>query len=411
MDSGRALVQRIGATDPKKLGVEGTAQAIQSVKQTLKSVETAKKRVESLERNTRSAVEFLGQGVQLVNQATEKDFAFAKSLLKLPTFSAPEIGEAFFGQVSIDRFKQAVYWAELAQKYMPPGLLPRPAPGPQRLRASGATIEFPKMEEFPRFLLEQGTIDFTIGGATPVRGAYMATVRGLTSTPALFGRPAVITAGRRAAGSTIASIDVDAVINHVTSRTVDSVSARLRGVKLPTFDLPGVPFRVVPGSGASELAFTMRGSELKGRWAIRSNQVSWLADTAGRSPNTLERLVWRVISGLNDLNVVAELGGSVASPRLSVSSNLDQAIAKQLKAVMGEEIARAERMVRAKVDSVVAAEVEPVKRRVTAVQAEANKRIQVERQQLEQVEADLNAQLKRLTGGLAPGIRLPEIKL
>jgi uncharacterized protein (TIGR03545 family) len=411
VDSARALVQRLGATDPKKLGLDGTRQAIESVRQTLRSVETAKKRLESLEQNTRSAVEFLGQGVQLVNQATQKDVAFAKSLLKLPTFSAPEIGEALFGDVSIDRFKQAVYWAELAQKYMPPGLLPRPAPGPQRLRAAGATIEFPKVEDFPRFLLEQGTMDFTIGGTSPVRGAYMATVRGLTSTPALYGRPAVITAGRRAAGSAIASIDVDAVINHVTSRTVDSVNARLRGIELPTFDLPGIPFRVAPGTGTSELAFTMRGSELKGRWAIRSDQVSWLADTAGRSPNTLERLVWRVISGLNDLNVVAELGGTVASPRLSVSSNLDQAIAKRLKAVVGEEVARAERMVRAKVDSLVSAEVEPVKRRVAAVQAEANKRIQVERQRIDQVEADLNAQLKRLTAGLAPGIRLPEIKL
>jgi uncharacterized protein (TIGR03545 family) len=411
VDSARALVQRLGATDPKKLGLDGTRQAIESVRQTLRSVETAKKRLESLEQNTRSSVEFLGQGVQLVNQATQKDIAFAKSLLKLPTFSAPEIGKAFFGKVSIDRFKQAVYWAELAQKYMPPGLLPRPAPGPQRLRAAGSTIEFPRVEDFPRFLLEQGTIDFTIGGTTPVRGAYMATVRGLTSTPALYGRPAVITAGRRAAGSAIASIDVDAVINHVSSRTLDSVNARLRGIKLPTFDLPGVPFRVAPGSGASELAFTMRGSELKGRWAVRSDQVSWLADTAGRAPNTLERLVWRVISGLNDLNVVAELGGTVASPRLSVSSNLDQAIAKRLKAVMGEEIARAERMVRAKVDSLVSAEVEPVKRRVAAVQTEANKRIQIERQRIDQVEADLNAQLKRLTGGLAPGIRLPEIKL
>jgi uncharacterized protein (TIGR03545 family) len=411
IDSGRALVQRLAATDPKNLGLDGTRQAIQSAQQTLRDLAAARKRIESLEQTTREALAALGQGVQLVNQATQQDIAFAKSLLKLPTFSAPDIGSAFFGKVSIDRFKQAVYWAELAQKYMPPGLLPRPTPGPKRLRAAGSTIEFPKAEEFPQFLLQQGSLDFTIGGTSPVRGAYTAAVQGLTSTPALYGKPALISVGRRAQGSAIAAIDIGAVINHITSQTYDSVNARLRGIKLPPFDLPGIPFRMAPGIGSSELVFSMRGSTLLGRWVVRSDQVSWLADTAGHRPNDLERLVWRVVSGLNRLDLTAELRGTVSSPRLSISSNLDQALARRLKSVVGEEVERAERMARAKVDSLVADKVEPVKRRVAAVQAQSTQRIQAERQRLDQVEADLNAELKRLTGGLAPGIELPKIKL
>jgi hypothetical protein len=68
-------------------------------------------------------------------------------------------------------------------------------------------------------------------------------------------------------------------------------------------------------------------------------------------------------------------------------------------------------MVRAKVDSLVADQVEPVKRRVATVRSEATQRVLAERQRLDKVEADLNAELKRLTGGLAPGIELPKIKL
>jgi uncharacterized protein (TIGR03545 family) len=413
LDSARAVAQRLAATDPKKLGLDGTRQAIQSAKQTLKEVEDAKKRIQALERNAQSSVQFLGQGVQGLDQARQKDFAFAKSLLKLPTFSAPEIGGALFGKVSIDRFKQAAYWAELAQQYMPPGLLPRPTPGPKRLRAAGETIEFPKAKEFPRFLLEQGQLDFSIGGTSPIQGDYTATVQGLTSTPALHGRPAVITASRRAAGSALASIDVGAVINHITDRTHDSANARLQGIKLPSFDLPGLPLRVNPGTGSSSLMFSMRnaGAELRGRWAIGSNKVSWIADSSGRRLNDLERLVVRVVSGLNDLSVVAELSGSIASPKFSVSSNLDKAIAQRLQAVVGEEVAKAEKMVRAKVDSLVADKVEPVKRQVAAVQTEANRRIQTEKQRLDEVEKQLNAELQRLTRGLAPGIELPKIKL
>ena len=250
-----AWLSSLSSADPKKLGPDGTRQAIQSVQETLRQIDAAKKRLETLERNTRTGVQLLGQGTQLLDQARQKDFAFAKSLLKLPSFSAPDIGSAFFGKVSIERFKEALYWAELAQQYMPPGLLPRPAPGPQRLRAAGATLEFPKEKEFPRFLLEQGQLDFSIGGTGAAQGAYQATVRGLTSTPTLYGRPAVIQASRRAAGSAIAEIDV--MPPSITSRPAlgTSATARLRGIKLPSFDIPGIPFRVVPGTGTSSLDF------------------------------------------------------------------------------------------------------------------------------------------------------------
>src|SRR3954465_3183542 len=43
LDSARALAQKLAATDPKKLGLDGTRQAIQSVQQTLKEVGEAKK--------------------------------------------------------------------------------------------------------------------------------------------------------------------------------------------------------------------------------------------------------------------------------------------------------------------------------------------------------------------------------
>jgi len=72
-------------------------------------------------------------------------------------------------------------------------------------------------------------------------------------------------------------------------------------------------------------------------------------------------------------------------------------------------LAKAERMVRAKVDSIVAGKVEPVKRQVAQVQTEVNQRIAAERERLNQVEAQLQAELKRLTGGLAPEIKLPGI--
>jgi uncharacterized protein (TIGR03545 family) len=409
VDSARALADRLGKTDPKALGIDGTRQAIQSVQQTLKRLDQARQQVSALDRNVKAGVQLLGSGVHGLDEARKRDYAFARSLLKLPSISSPDIGNAFFGKVSIDRFQQALYWAELARHYMPPGLLPRQDPGPKRLRASGTTVRFPKERSWPSFLLQVGQVDFTIGGGL-LKGAYAATVQGVTSAPALYGKPMIVSAKRDAPGSAIAGLDVGAIVDHRTSNVRDSVAARLRGVQLPAFDIPGLPFRLAPGTGSANLSFMLRGDQLAGRWAIGSNQVSWSLDSTG-ARGDLEQIVWRVVSGLKQLDVSAQLGGTVKAPKLSVKSNLDDAIADRLKAVVGEEVAKAEAMARAKVDSLVNDKVEPVKQRIAALQADATKRVGDQQGQLDTVQAELEAQLKRLTAGVAPGIKLPKIKL
>jgi uncharacterized protein (TIGR03545 family) len=412
VDTARGLVERLRATNPRKLGLDGTRQAIEDGRATLKRLEDAKRRLETLERQVQGGVGTLASGLASLDEARRKDYDFAKSLLKLPSFSAPEIGEAFFGKVSIDRFQQALYYSELARHYMPPGLLPREDAGPQRLRASGKSIRFPKEKEWPKFLVQVGQMDLAIGGDSPLRGEYTAGVEGLTSDPSLYGKPTTVRTSRTAAGSAIASIDVRGVIDHVRpGRIRDSASARLRGVQLPSFAVPGLPFTLQPGTGGADLSFTLRNQELSGRWSISSNQVAWALDSAGKKLNTLEQLVWRVVSGLRSLSVDARVTGSLRSPKLAVSSNLDRAIAQRLETVIGEEVAKAEKMVRAKVDSAVAAKVEPVKRQVAEVRTQAEQRVATERKRLDDVEQQLQAEIKRLTAGLAPGIELPKIKL
>jgi uncharacterized protein (TIGR03545 family) len=338
VDSARALADRLSKTNPRQLGLDGTRQAIQSVQETLKRLDAAEQQVGGLRRNVTEGVRLLGAGVANLDDARKRDYAFARSLLKLPTFSAPDIGNAFFGKVSIDRFQQALYWAELARHYMPPGLLPRQDAGPKRLRASGTTVRFPKERSWPSFLVQLGQVDFTIADGL-LKGAYAATVQGVTSEPALSGKPTLVSAKRDAPGSVIAGLDVGAVVDHRTASVRDSVSARLRGVQLPSFDIPGLPFRIAPGTGAANLTFALRGDRLLGRWSIGSKQVAWALDSAGGPGNELQQLVWRVVSGLKQLDVNAQVSGTIKAPKLSVRSNLDDAIAQRLKAVIGEEVA------------------------------------------------------------------------
>ncbi len=408
IDYARALVERLDTLNPRTLGLEGARDAVASVQRSLRQVEDTKRQIETLGKETLRGVNQLGAGLVELDEARRRDYEFARSLLQLPSFAAPEIGKAFFGQVSVERFQQAMYWVQLGRRYMPPGLLPRETTGPDRLRMAGRTVHFPKERNYPAFLLQAGNVDFTVAGAGVLAGAYAATVRGLTSAPALYGKPTVISARRRAQGPVLASLRVDAVLDHLTSRTRDSISATADGVGLPAFNVPGLPVRLDPGSGRSRLTFVLRGDQLRGRWSVASNKVQWALDTTARRLNEIERIVWRVMAGLTDLRVTAELSGTVKAPKLAVSTNLDQAVSARLQAVVGEELAKAEQKVRAEVDKLVAAKAEEVRQQVAVVETEGRQRVEAERKKLEEVEQQLRAELKRLTRGIQiPGVQLP----
>ncbi|HEX2778677.1 MAG TPA: hypothetical protein VHM30_04200, partial [Gemmatimonadaceae bacterium] len=134
LDSARAVSTRLAGANPKTLGIDGTRRAVADVRRTLAQVDSAKKRVESLARDAKASTGVLETELHALDDARRADYAFARSLLRMPSIEGPDLGGALFGDVSIDRFQKMLYWAEMAQKYVPPGLLPREQPGPKRLR-------------------------------------------------------------------------------------------------------------------------------------------------------------------------------------------------------------------------------------------------------------------------------------
>jgi uncharacterized protein (TIGR03545 family) len=395
IDSARALADRLAGANPARLGVAGTRDAVRAIRATLSEVESTRDRIRQLERNGIEGIRLLRDGVAAVDQARQNDLAFARGLLQLPRFSAPDIGAALFGQVSIERFQQAVYWAELARRHLPPGLDPRARQGTRRLRMDGTTVEFPKSHDFPAFLLRQGDLNLSFdafGGSHRLT----AQVRGLTSQPAIYGKPATVLAQGSIGGSHPMRLDATALIDHVRASSFDSAAATLNGVPLPSFHVPGLPFRLDPGTGVSAMTFALRGDQVQARWSMRSSMASWQVDSTTHL-GTVESLIWRVVSGLNDLDVTAEMTGPLRSPRFAVHSNVDAAIAERVRAVLGEEVAKAEEQVRAEVDRLVAAKIAEARAQVSGTTNDVTSRIGTAREQLEAAKADLEKRLTSLT--------------
>jgi uncharacterized protein (TIGR03545 family) len=408
VDSSTALATRLSKTDPKQLGITGVRGAVSDVQQTIDRLKQARTRLTALEQTARASLGALQQGLADVDAARQKDYAFAKGLLDLPSFDAPNIGASLFGEQSTDYFQQALYYARIVQRYVPPGLQPWNRSGPPRTRLAGTTVEFPKMQEYPRFLLRKGRLDLATGKAA--QNQFKAEFAGITSQPALLGQPATLVAAGTLGGENPIRVDLSGLSRHFGTAPTDSMVARVTGVALPAIQFPGLPFAVNPGRSAVGLSFSLSGDRLAGAWEISSDRASWAADsTRLQSASLVEGTIWRVVSGLSQLKVRAELGGTIDQPTLKVSSNLDDAIAERLHALAGEALAKAEQKARAAVDGLVDQQITALHGKVSGLTSQVADRLPVERGQLDGAQKELETQLRRLAGSGLGGIQLPKL--
>ena len=400
LDSSQALLGRLRTFNVRAAGIDGTRKAVADVRAASARVDTARRRVEALVVEAQRGVDTLQGRLRAIEDAKDEDYAFARSLLRLPTFEGPDLGAALFGKVTIDRFQQAVYWATLAREHAPPGLLPKEQPGPKRLRRSGSTIQFVERESYPSFLLRRAdlTVDVTSGFAA---GRYVVAAADVTTEPALVGRPTLF-AARRSGGGDIQAVRVTGALDHLGAKPRDVLNVHADGVKLPRLALPVIPYAMDAGRGLSELRFVLEGQAVSGRWSMRSNAIAWHVTDSARAQrlNRMESIVARALTGVNDLEFTADISGTLDAPRLAVRSNLDRQVADRLKAVVGEEVKAAEAKVRARVDRYVEEKSAPARARVAEIRADADRRIADARARLDEEKRRLEERLRNLTAGL-----------
>ena len=388
LDSAQATLERLRRARATDLAT------LNEARRAIDRLKRARDRVTTLDRNVTQGATALRSGLAGLDSARQRDYAFARGLLKLPSLDAPAVGAALFAPGAIRPFEHVLYYLQLARRYMPPGLVPRATTGPTRVRRAGEDVRFPRERNLPAFLVRSAELSFLLHPTAEQPQRYAGRLSGLTSDPALYGRPTV-------ASATGPELGAGLLLNHLHGVPIDTAGATVGGIRFPAFEVPGVSLRLDPGSATTQLGFKLNGDTIHARFVIRSSNVRWTRDS-GFANSTVGDLIWRAVSGIPNLDVEARLSGALHRPDLAVRSNLDQAIAARLRAVLGEQVAAAETQMRARVDALVKDKVRPVRARVTDVQNQAQAQVAQQRARLDELQKQLEQRLRDLTR-----IRLP----
>lgn len=407
LDSAQALATRLQSANLRTLGLAGTRQAVTDVRRTLRELGQLDDKLKTFETETRGNAAGLQERLAAIPAARTQDYAYARGLLKLPSFEIPSIGPQLFSDLVAEKMAGVLYWMDRAERFIPPGLQRQTQPGRPRVRASGTDVLFPKENVYPSFLMRMAELSLSIGGEGASAGNYSAQIVGLTSQPAVHGAPTTFALARSEGQSGPSDIRVNGFFDHREAPVRDTIGGRFSGITLPNFPLGGLGGAVVLGTGLSEIAIERRGEALQGRWLWRAPNVTWQRDSTRPRPTDaraalVEDALWRAMARIDSVEIDARIGGTLRSPTMAIRTNIADAVANALKEQLGEEVRRAEQQVRARVDALVDAEVAKARAAADAAKTQVNERIAAERARLEAQKAALEARLRELTR--IPGI-------
>ena len=234
------------------------------------------------------------------------------------------------------------------------------------------------------------------GGDTPGL-RHTLTMSNISSEPALVGEPAIVAFSRLTAGAE--TLGFDAIMDHTSMTARDSLDIRSAGLALPAFALPGVPITVHPGVARVRLAASVAGDRFFASWTLKAPEVMWLVDSASADPTAA--VLERVLSGLSGLHIVAEVAGSLdAIDEFTVRSNVDDALARQMKVVAGELLASGQARARAEVDRVSRPYLESATSLVAERSAMISQAVRQWQDRLVEVRSQLEDEIRKKTGGL-----------
>lgn len=407
IDSAQALATRLRDANLRTLGLSGARQAVTDLRRTIANLGTMDDRLRAFETETKANAGGLTARLAAISAARTNDYAYARGLLNLPTLDVPSLGPQMFSEVIADKVGALLYWVQMAEKYLPPGVQRQLRAGPKRARMAGTNVHFARTAAYPDFLMRFAELSLAIGGEGAAAGEYAARLTGVTTQPAVYGAPTTFLVARSAGRTGPGDVRIGGMLDHRAEPVRDSVSAQVRGLALPTMQIAGLGATLALGNGFSDLRLTRSGAGLDGKWLWRASGVRWTRDSAGTratsaAARVVEDAVWRAISRIDSVEIETDFSGELTKPKLAIRTNIASVVSNALRDQLGEEVRKAEAQVRAKVDELVEAKVSEARAQADVLKKDVEGRIAAERSRLAEQKTALETKLREL-------VRIPGI--
>jgi uncharacterized protein (TIGR03545 family) len=327
---------------------------IESISSAINNVNNAYKNINELNetfKNRRTAmndqINRLYASVAVVDDLARADYKTVKGLARLPDLSTRGLANLLLGREILQKVNNYLSWVDFARaavpKYMPEPEYEKPK------RFHGQDIHFPVDRSYPKWWIKKIVIS---GGEdkdqNPDYFYAKGEVRNATNNQRIIGLPLTVAlSGSRAHG---AFFTFDASFDRRPDVPIDNYEVTVRRIGVNNLEFGQadfVPSKITHAVADIAARVSVPGNRFDSNLKLDFHDLALVFERSPR--NDVERIARDVLSSILAFNVQLRIWNTAGGLDLAVTTDLDDQLAARTKKVVGNELARLQNEIRAKV--------------------------------------------------------------
>jgi uncharacterized protein (TIGR03545 family) len=290
----------------------------------------------------------IANSIKRIDQVKVQDCAnIVNSLSNVNDLKKEDISRLLFGPIWLDRINGFLYWFDLVK-----GLLPMPSiekkPEFDR-KFRGIDVEFPKYNSYPGFLLKTASLSTGFSN-NPDELKFQGKIEGITSNPALYGKPAIISLK-----GTKPDFVLEAIFDHTKSIGNDSAKFAINNIDIKGFSLAKslsfLPAKISQGMADITATITSEGNRIELDMNIMPKGVVFASEDI--PADDVAKEIAQVISSALDLKIEAKIFIEKSRISFKITSSIDQIISDCFKKIANARLEETKQEVKKKIDGLV----------------------------------------------------------
>jgi uncharacterized protein (TIGR03545 family) len=297
-------------------------------------------------------VDRLTASVNTIDNYARSDYEMVRRLARVPDLSTQGLAKLLLGREILQKVNTYLSWIEFARTTVPKCVSRPDNEKPPRFK--GQDIRFPVDRSYPRWWIKKIAIS---GGEDKTQNPEYfyakGEVRNITNDQRATGFPLTISlAGSKAGGS---AFTIDASFDRRPDIPVDKY--KITASNIPTADIAFgqadfLPSRITKAMINSSAEATVPGDRFDSAIKLAFRDLTLVFD---RTPQgDIERITRDVLAGITGFHVGLRIWNTAGPLDVALTTDLDDQLTARTKKVIGDEFAKLQNDIRAKVDQRIA---------------------------------------------------------
>jgi uncharacterized protein (TIGR03545 family) len=354
--------------------VPQATEAFNNAKAAYATVQDITKTFTERKRSVTDGINGLAAGIRQIDDVANQDYRNAVALAKLPDVSMSGLAQLALGKDIMTKAQTYLGYAEMVRSKIPE-YTPKPDPA-QEKRSQGINVHFPIERAYPKVWVKQ----VLITGGTDARqdpNYFYASgkVTDISNDQRITGKPLVVALGAKKGNGT--SMTFDAFFDRRGETPHDNYKVGLSGVPVGAMELGRsgfLPSKITDAMARAKIEVDIPGNKLNATTQVDFERLKVSFDRDSR--NLVERIVHDVLSSIDaffvNLRVWRNDRGAID---MAFVTDLDDQISARARKAVGDEVARIQADIRAKVNAQIAAKRKEVESLYEQKKAEAMRRV------------------------------------